>query len=84
MSWPVVRVDRIMHILDGLNMQSDQTTQSTVDLSLSVDKSIAAGKMTVAKVEEYLKSNLRWRLELVSPNALLINSKSLTKMVGRN
>jgi len=70
--------------LGGRNMQSEQTTQSTVDLSLSVDKSIAAGKMTVAKVEEYLKSNLRWRLELVSPNALLINSKSLTKMVGRN
>lgn len=52
--------------LGGVHMQGDQVVPSTIDLSLALEKAIAAGQTTSESAEKYLKANLKYRIELVS------------------
>ncbi|KAF2822336.1 Di-copper centre-containing protein [Ophiobolus disseminans] len=52
--------------LGGVHMHSNEVVTSTIDLSLALENAIAAGKTTSEKAEEYLKANLKYRIELVS------------------
>lgn len=52
--------------LGSVHMQSSQVVPSTIDLSHTLEKAIAAGATSADQAEEYLKANLKYRLELVS------------------
>jgi len=52
--------------LGGVHMQSDQIVTSTIDLSLALEKAVAAGKTTMEKAGEYLRGNVKYRVGLVS------------------
>lgn len=50
----------------GGHMQSDAIAVSTIDLSHVIEQATASGQTTSEKMEEFLKKNLSWRIELVS------------------
>lgn len=52
--------------LGGVNMSNKEVVPSTVDLSHALERAITTGKTTAEKAEEYLKANLKYRIELVS------------------
>ena len=52
--------------LGGVHMHNDKVVPSTIDLSTALEKAVAAGKTTSENAEEYLKSSLKYRIELVS------------------
>lgn len=54
--------------LGGINMQNDQITSVPIDLSAALDEAIASGATTTENAQDYLKTNLNYRVELVSPN----------------
>jgi tyrosinase len=49
--------------LGGLNMQSEQVTTATVDLTAALEQNTVDGDGSIA---DYLKENLHWRVGLVS------------------
>jgi tyrosinase len=56
--------------LGGANMNSDQKATTTVDITSSVENAIAKGSIkdnSLEAVTKYLKEQMRWRIELVSP-----------------
>lgn len=55
--------------LGGANMQNDQITSVPIDLSTSLNEAIATGLATAETAQDYLKTNLHYRLELVRENA---------------
>jgi tyrosinase len=55
----------------GAMIKSDQVTPITINLSVALEKAIAAGLTTTVNAKEYLKKNLHYRLELV--RALIYN-----------
>ncbi|KAF1952540.1 Di-copper centre-containing protein [Byssothecium circinans] len=50
--------------LGGRNVQKDDVTPVPIDLSISLSKAIAAAATTEEGAKEYLKANLKYRLEL--------------------
>jgi tyrosinase len=58
--------------LGGVHLQGDQVVPSTIDLSLALERAIAAGKTTSESAEEYLKANLKHRVELVSTSDMKV------------
>ncbi|KAF2642681.1 Di-copper centre-containing protein [Massarina eburnea CBS 473.64] len=50
--------------LGGRNIQMENTTPAPIDLSATLAKAISAGVTTNEKAKDYLKTNLKYRLEL--------------------
>ncbi|PVI00309.1 Di-copper centre-containing protein [Periconia macrospinosa] len=54
----------IASALGNANSKNDKITTVPIDLSSALDKAIASGATTADKAQEYLKTNLHYRLEL--------------------
>ncbi|ORX94962.1 hypothetical protein BCR34DRAFT_525763 [Clohesyomyces aquaticus] len=50
--------------LGGVNMRSEMVATATVDLNDKIEKKIGSKELTVEGTVEYLRANLRWRMEL--------------------